>query len=81
MQVADILADTCNEAEDFNLGPSCLFFMLVSALWCFDGDSSHSKIVKTKDNTVENLQKKFLHEAQEWVLFGGDKVPFKSLAA
>ena len=55
--------------------------MLFSALWCFDGDSSHSKIVKTEDNTVENLQKKFLHEAQEWVLFGGDKVQFKSWAA
>ena len=75
------MVDTCNEAENFNLGPSRLFFMLFSALWCFDGDSSHSKIVKTKDNTVENLQKKFLREAQEWVLFGGDKVQFKSWAA
>lgn len=75
------MADILVEAENFNLGPSRLFFMLFSALWCFDGDSSHSKIVKTKDNTVENLQKKFLHEAQEWVLFGGDKVQFKSLAA
>ena len=55
--------------------------MLFSALWCFHGDSSHSKIVKAKENTVENLQKKFLREAQEWVLFGGDKVRFKSWAA
>ena len=76
--MADISVDTCNEAENFNLGPSHLFF---SALWCFDSDSFHSKIVKTKDNNVENLQKKFLHEAQEWVLFGGDKVQFKSWAA
>ena len=68
------MADILVEAENFNLDRPRLFFMLFSALWCFDGDSSHSKIVKTEDNTVENLQKKFLHEALEWVLFGGDKV-------